>query len=82
MPGVPGHGAEGVRAAGREGVHAAGAHVHEQRPGVAVPLDVRHRQGGHKPPHEEPGTKRGPLEPQGRGLLWMPHRTICCPPFC
>lgn len=56
VPGVLGHGAEGVCTAGGEGVHAAGAHVHKQGPGVAVILDVYHTQGRHKPPHEEPAT--------------------------
>lgn len=67
MPGVPGHGAEGVCTAGRKGVHAAGAHVHEQRPGVAVVLDVCHVQGGHKPPHEEPEGQQ--VSPDVEGLI-------------
>lgn len=73
VPGVLGHGAEGMCTAGCKGVHAAGAHVHKQRPGVAVILDICHIQCGNKPPHEEPGTHHGPHNPGGwRFLLYSP----------
>lgn len=72
VPGVLGHGAEGVCTAGGKGVHAAGAHVHEQGPGVAVILDIYHTQRRHKPPHEEPATQHGPLHPCGWRLLFLP----------
>lgn len=63
---ILGHGAEGVCTAGHKGVHTAGAHIHKQRPGVAVILDICHIQCGHKPPHEEPVTTQcDPLNPCG-----------------
>lgn len=67
MAGVAGHGAEGVGTARHKGVHAAGAHVHEQRPGVAVILDVCHTQHGHKLPHEEPEGQQ--VSPDVEGLV-------------
>ena len=76
MAGVPGHGAEGVCTAGCQGEQAAGAHVHEQRPGVAVIQDVRHLQGAHKPPREEPGTQGCTLNLQGDGSSYSPHLKV------
>lgn len=73
MPGVLGHGAEGVCTAGCKGVHAAGTHVHEQRPGVAVIQDVRHTQGAHKPPHEEPEGQQ--VRPDVEGLIGHLEKT-------
>ena len=81
MPGVPGHGAEGVCTAGCEGVHTAGAHVHEQGPGVAVIQDVRPTQGAHKPPREEPGTQRDTLNLRDWGSSYRPQPTVVCLPF-
>ena len=81
VAGVPGHGAEGVCAAGRQGEQAAGAHVHEQRPGVAVMQDVRHLQGAHKPPREEPGTQGCTLNLRGVGSSYSPPLTVACLPF-
>lgn len=67
MPDVFGHGAEGVCTAGHEGIHAAGAHVHEQRPGVVVILNICHIQSGHKPPREEPEGQQ--VSPDVEGLV-------------
>lgn len=81
VPGVLGHGAEGMRTAGCKGVHAAGAHVHQQRPGVAVILDVCHVQCGNEPPREEPGTQHGPCNPGGWRLLLSSPPHYLLPPI-
>lgn len=81
VAGVSGHGAEGVCAAGRQGEQAAGAHVHQQRPGVAVIQDVRRLQGAHKPPREEPGTQGCTLNLWGEGSSSCFHLTVACLPF-
>ena len=81
VAGIPGHGAEGVCTAGCQGEQAAGAHVHEQRPGVAVIQDVCHLQGAHKPPRAEPGTQGCTLNLQGDGSSYSPHLKVAYLPF-
>lgn len=54
VPGLRGHGAEGVGAAGGEGVNADEQHVDQQRPGVAVTQEVHGGAEHAEAPQEVP----------------------------